>query len=265
MELIPKIIIYYQTFIGLQGLLQCKPIPVSHIHLCSFHFGRNPDNSPYIHLNNFPPEDPQFDSVWKEIKQAHEAGVKIVFMFGGAGGAFTELFSDFTTYYSLLQETIRKYPFVSGIDLDVEEYVSLGNIEFLIRQLHLDFPTLTVCMAPVSYALQQDNPGMGGFKYKEIEHTQQIDYYNGQFYGDYTADSYNQVIKNGWNPPKIVFGLLGNDTESLEDIETIVKSLYEQWGNAFGGVYLWEYSMAPRHHPAHPEDWALAMWKLFHS
>ncbi len=261
-DLTPKIIIYYQTFIGLQGLLTHRPIPVTHIHVCSIHFGMNEDKTPYIHLNNYPPSDPQFDTVWKELELASKAGVSIILMLGGAGGAFRDLFSDFTTYYTLLKETLHRYPFISGIDLDVEESVSIKNINYIIDQIHSDFPSFTISMAPVSFAMKQDIPGMGGFRYHEIDNTHKIQYFNTQFYGDYTPDSYNQVITNGWNPPKIIMGLLGSETESLEDIEVIIQSLYKQWGNAFGGVYLWEYSMAPRNHPAHPEDWALSMWKI---
>ena len=71
------------------------------IHLSSIHFGEN-----YIHLNNNPPNDPIFDSVWSDCEKACEAGVKIVLMIGGAGSAYNQLFSDYNKYYALLKETL---------------------------------------------------------------------------------------------------------------------------------------------------------------
>ena len=65
-----KIIYYYQTFNGLQKILY-QNTPVTHIHLASIHFGYN-DNSPYIHLNDFPPSNPKFDNVWKELEEAEK-------------------------------------------------------------------------------------------------------------------------------------------------------------------------------------------------
>ena len=58
-----RIIYYYQTLNGLQDILNEQTTQVTHIHLSSFHFGYNDDNSPYLHLNNTPPQDPKFDKV----------------------------------------------------------------------------------------------------------------------------------------------------------------------------------------------------------
>ena len=59
---IHRIIYYYQTFIGLSSILK-SDTPVTHIHLSAIHFGVNTDGSPYIHLNNYPPNNKIFDSV----------------------------------------------------------------------------------------------------------------------------------------------------------------------------------------------------------
>ena len=56
-----RIIYYYQTFNGLQDILD-KQV-VTHIHLSSIHFGTN-DTSHYIHLNDYSPYDKRFDQVW---------------------------------------------------------------------------------------------------------------------------------------------------------------------------------------------------------
>ena len=51
-----RIIYYYQTFIPLSLVLFANPY-VTHIHLSSIHFGVNNDNIPYIHLNDYPPNN----------------------------------------------------------------------------------------------------------------------------------------------------------------------------------------------------------------
>ena len=61
-------------------------------------------------------------------------------MTGGAGGAFTELFSDFKTYYPLLHQLLNEKTFIGGIDLDIEESVDINQIKMLIRLLKQDFP-----------------------------------------------------------------------------------------------------------------------------
>ena len=132
----PKIIYYYQTFTGLKNILAEKPY-VTHIHLSSIHFGLDENNKPYIHLNDNNPQDKCFDSLWKELKEAQNLGIKIVLMIGGAGGAFNDLFSNFDIYYKLLTNTINSHSIFSGIDLDVEEYIDIEKIEFLINKLKM--------------------------------------------------------------------------------------------------------------------------------
>jgi len=62
-----KIIYYYQTFIGLENILNQKQKIVTDIIISSIHFGLDMNNNPYIHLNDFTPDDKQFDEMWSEI------------------------------------------------------------------------------------------------------------------------------------------------------------------------------------------------------
>ena len=59
-----RIIYYYQTFKGLKDILVPDTM-VTHIHVSSIHFGNNLDNSPYIHLNDYDPNNKIFDDVWR--------------------------------------------------------------------------------------------------------------------------------------------------------------------------------------------------------
>jgi hypothetical protein len=237
----PKIIYYYQTFVGLKDILY-EGCPVTHIHVSSIHFGTNNDGSPYIHLNNNVPTDKLFDTVWKDLELASSMGIKIVLMIGGAGGAYTDLFNNYDVYYPLLCDLLNKKKIISGIDLDIEEGVEIENVKMLINNIKTDYENYTISMAPVQYALQNDNPGMGGFVYKDILESsvgKYIDYFNGQFYSSYTCDAYMDCIKNGYSREMIVMGMCGSDSmeDNCNELKKIVSS------GTIGGVFIWEYNL----------------------
>ena len=244
-----KIIYYYQTFCGLDDILHSNS-KVTHIHLSSVHFGIKDDMTPYIHLNDNEPDSKCFDSVWKQLKYAQNNGIKIILMLGGAGGAYSYLFSDFDTYYKLLKNMINQYDVISGIDLDIEESVELLDVKKLINKIKDDFgQEFSISMAPLASSLMNDEPGMGGFSYKDLYNSdegEKIDYFNGQFYGDFSIDTYIKIIDNKYPASKIVMGMLSelcegkNFTESLQVVSKL-KNIYQD----FGGVFVWEYSDCP--------------------
>ena len=253
-----KIIYYYQTFTDLSPILN-KNI-VTHIHLSAIHFGVN--NMPYIHLNNYSPNNKIFDSVWKQLQMAHNSNIKIILMIGGAGGAFTNLFNDFNTYYPLLKKTLESYSIISGVDLDIEEFVDINNVKMLINQIKKDFPKFTISMAPVQYALQTNNSGMGGFVYKDLYNSLEgkyIEYFNGQFYNDYTFDAFDDCVNNGYPSNKIVMGMItGQDfNNNLKELQKI-KAKYPN----FGGVFIWEYYNAPPDGEKDPSEWCIEISKI---
>ncbi len=239
-----KIIYYYQTFSTLEPIIYSNTI--THIHLSSIHFG-NQNNEPYIHLNDNSPYDSLFDNVWKELFIASNNNIKIILMIGGAGGAFNDLFSNFEVYYSLLKNLINSKNIIDGIDLDIEESVSLDNVKMLINRIKKDFgPNFLISMAPIQTALQNDSPGLGGFIYKDLYSSLEgklINYFNGQFYFDYSKNAYDAVIENGYPEEKVVMGMLmGQD---FDKIQIELKKLKEEYGSSFGGVFIWEYFGAP--------------------
>ncbi len=236
-----KIIYYYQTFTDLSPIL-IENTPVTHIHLSSIHFGLD-NNKPYIHLNDNNPTDTKFNQLWKDMEKAQSLGIKIVLMVGGAGGAYEALFNNFDIYYLLLKEILSNKKMISGIDLDIEEYVELYNVKMLIRQIKSDFPSFTISMAPIQSSLEEDVQGMGGFCYKDLLKSPEgslIDYFNGQFYSSYTKESYDDCIENGYPSNMIVMGMCGCDDfeTKCSEIKKIVSS-----NEHFGGVFLWEYCL----------------------
>ena len=256
-----KIIFYYQTFKSLKPVL-VKDTVVTHIHVSAVHFGINSDNSPYIHINDNDPDWSGFDSLWTELNQAKKLGVKIVLMVGGAGGAFTDLFSNYEVYYNLLKQLLTKDNIFDGIDLDVEETTSIDDIKKLINRIDTDFgKDFIISMAPVAYSLQSDSPGMGGFVYKDLFQApegKRINYFNGQFYYDLSEQAYINVINNKYPPEKIVFGM--ESGQDINNVQTIVSELTDKYTD-FGGVYVWEYFSAYKNDPY---QWAVIMNNVMH-
>lgn len=237
-----RVVMYYQTFTTLDPIL-VPHTPVTHLHLSSIHFGTDESNRPYIHLNNYSPYDENFDMVWCELDQAHKLGVQIKLMIGGAGGGYSTLFSNFKVYYALLADLLRNKHIISGVDLDIEEGVSLENVKMLMRTLKEDFGNqLSISMAPVQSSLENDEPGMGGFVYKDLLQSPEgklIDYFNVQFYSDFSFEAYQRIVKNGYLPEMIVMGAMSGEKKDAE----IAKCVAE-YKNNFGGVFVWEYYSA---------------------
>ena len=240
-----RIILYYQTFNGLEPILKMSTQKCTHIHVSSIHFGTNNDGSLYIHLNDDPPNSPKFDSMWKQIESMSKKGVKIILMVGGAGGAYYDLFSNFEAYYSMLKCCLYERPYISGIDLDIEEYVELDDVKMLINRIVQDFGSdFIISMAPVQSSLMEDQPGLGGFVYKDLYNSPEgkyIDYFNGQFYSDYSVKSYQRCIQNGYPAPKVVMGMISAmyNKGSKSSITNILQELVKQYPD-FGGVFDWE-------------------------
>jgi hypothetical protein len=259
-----RIIYYYQTFNGLGPLLSLKSQPCTHIHLASIHFGVEKDGkTPYIHLNNNHPNDPVFDNLWKDIKKAKSLDIQIILMIGGEGGGFQTLFSNFEVYYQLLQETLNNHPEITGIDLDIEERVSIKNIEILIQKIMLNNLHFTIAMAPVSSSLEFDGSSMAGFSYKDLYKSSvghYIDYFNGQFYyGDYTLNGFERCVENGYPPSKIVMGMIANPStlkNNLDTLEEVVKKYPDM-----GGAFIWEYYDGDKP----PQKWAIKVNNILHS
>ena len=260
-----KIIYYYQTFHGLDDIINSKNTGVTDIIVASIHFGYN-NYKPYIHLNDNSPNDVCFDNVWKQLSQLkNEQNIDIHLMVGGAGGAFTKLFDNYDIFYNMLKETIENYPFISGINLDIEESVDINNIIKLIKQLIKDFGThFTISTAPIEIALIYDVPGMGGFLYKDLENScvgKWIKYYLGQYYSNFNYNSFSDTVLNGWPAEKIVMGMFSGefDYDTFYVACNEVGKIKSKFCN-FGGVFNWEYFDSPPDNND-PSLWAKMMNK----
>ena len=236
-----KIIYYYQTFTDLGKWV--NDIKATHMIISSLHFGTNPDNSPYIHLNNHTPYAKRFDTLWKQTKEMSDNGIKIMVMLGGAGGAYQQMFQNYDVYYKMLLDLIKNKSWISGIDLDIEEIVSIKNIQKLINDLNRDLPDdFIITMAPLASSLTDDSGSMAGFSYKELYNSdagKRINWFNGQFYGNFSLDTCDQIVKNGYPMNKVVCGMLYSSDDPLEPYLKEIKKIHDKYPD-FGGVDVWE-------------------------
>ncbi|MDP9111387.1 MAG: chitinase [Candidatus Eremiobacteraeota bacterium] len=277
-----RVIYYYQTQYSNNQYVSLAPIwakldpathkpPVTDVMIAAFHLGHNPDGTPYIHLNNNIPQDPMFDVMWPEVAKLQTYGITTRIMLGGAAqGSYGLLFSDWKTFYPILKSTLVQYK-LNGIDLDVEETVSLPNIEKLIAQLHADFgSSFVITLSPVCSALW-GGANLSGFNYIQLYKSAagaDIAWFNGQFYSGFgslqTPADYQHALKAGVFPAnKVVAGLIANPNDGFGfvPVKTVVgtlKTLVSQ-NPTFGGVADWEYFDALPGGPGNPVEWAHIM------
>ena len=276
----PRVITYYQThhrngaFVSLLPLVTegTDSVGVTHVIVAAFHLNDPPGN---INLNDDPPNAPLHDQVWEEVAILQDVGVKILCMLGGAAqGSFQRLDASdaqFESYYVPLREIICRYKF-DGIDLDVEEEMSLRGIIRLVDRLKADFgPAFLVTLAPVAFALQ-GREHLSGFDYEALEvmRGNSIAWYNTQFYNNWgrleTFIDYDAILQRGWRPEKIVVGVLtnpGNGHGYVEygQLQRTVSAL-AQFYTGFGGVMGWEFYNSMPGDVWEPWQWAHGMERI---
>jgi len=259
-----KTVYYYQNFCGLKDILN-DPSCTDVIIVSSLHFDVVNDET-NIYLNDNEPYDKIFNNLWEETKELQIKGVKIMFMMGGAGGAYGPFFNDYEKAYPKLIQLIKSKPWISGIDLDIEEEVDINNVRKLIEDIKGDLgKNFTITMAPVGPSLMADGSGMGGFSYKDLykSHGNYISWFNAQCYGgSFSYQTYNSMVKNGYPEKKIVMGMMSGDftSETFKNALNEVNKIKSRY-NDMGGVYDWEYIYSPPNMD-NPTIWAKSFKKL---
>lgn len=276
-----RVIYYYQTqysggvYVSLAPVWRTKNpntgLPyTTDVIIAAFHLGYDSNNQPYIHLNDNPPGDPMFDVMWPQVRHLRELGITTRMMLGGAAqGSYADLFSNWSTFYPILKQTLRRYH-LNGIDLDVEENVSLADIEKLIKRLNADFgSSFDITLAPVATALT-NGPNLSGFNYPTLYASKvgpDIAWFDTQFYSGFgslgSVSSYENVINFGYPPGIIVAGMIANpqDGGGFVPIQTVANTVSQLVATypTFGGVFAWEYFNALPGGPAKPAQWSQVM------
>ncbi|KAI1414339.1 glycoside hydrolase family 18 protein [Hypoxylon sp. FL1857] len=276
----PRIIVYYQTthdpngnLISILPLITQPDISLTHLIVAAIHINEDPNG---LTLNDHAPSDPRYTTMWAEMRIAQASGIKVLGMLGGAAkGSYMRLDQDqatFEEYYGPLYDLIKERD-LNGLDLDVEEEMSLGGIVRLIDRLRADFgPDFIITLAPVAAALLDPYSNLSGFDYEALEvmRGKQIAWYNAQFYcgwGDASNPAmYEMCIARGWAPEKVVVGLLttpenGPGFIPFEFLGPTLALLRRQFPS-FGGVMGWEYFNGLPGGKERPWEWARHMTKL---
>jgi chitinase len=244
---------------------------ITHVILAAFHL--NAPNPEHITLNDDPSHHSMYDALWAEVPLLQQSGVKVLGMLGGAAkGTFSCLDGDqsqFESYYAPLLAMIRRHG-LDGVDLDVEEPMSLVGIVRLIDRLKADLGEgFFITLAPVAAALLGIG-NLSGFDYRQLESQRagSIAWYNAQFYNGWGPAEdprmYAAIVAQGWSPARVVYGLLtnpGNGSQGYvprEKIGQVLAMLVEQFPN-FGGVMGWEYFNSMPGQRERPWEWAAEM------
>ncbi|KAI9898590.1 hypothetical protein N3K66_006950 [Trichothecium roseum] len=279
---LPRLVTYYQTHhfdseghrhISILPLINQPGIAITHLVLAAIHINEDPMA---ITLNDHHPSHKRFHKLWHEVATLQAAGVKVMGMLGGAAkGSYGRLDGSdeqFERYYWPVRDMIRKRG-LDGLDLDVEEEMSLGGVIRLIDRLRADFgPGFIITLAPVATALLDVTKNLSGFDYEALEvmRGKDIAWYNTQFYcgwGDCsTPFMYDLIASRGWPPEKVVVGLVtnpanGNGFVPWQPLGAVLTVLRGRYGN-FGGVMGWEYFNSLPGGTERPWLWAKEMTKL---
>lgn len=173
----PRVIVYYQTHHRDDGTtISILPLitnrtGITHVIVAAFHLNERAGD---ITLNDHASNHERCNILWGEIAWLQASGVKVLGMLGGAAkGTFARLDGDdverFESYYIPLRDVIKEHN-LNGVDLDVEEEMSLQGIIRLIDRLRADFgPQFLITMAPVATALIPGQPHLSGFDYAQLE------------------------------------------------------------------------------------------------
>lgn len=246
---------------------------MTHVILAAIHLNEDPS---HITLNDHPPHHPRFETLWAELRILQASGVKVLGMLGGAAkGSYTRLdgsSEQFERYYVPLRDIIRARG-LDGLDLDVEEDMSLGGVINLIDRLRSDFGKgFIITLAPVAAALLDHRSNLSGFDYEALEvmRGNEIAWYNTQFYSGWGDMSnpimYEMILRKGWPAEKVVVGLITNPEngngfvmwEFLSSVLALLRGRHER----FGGVMGWEYFNSLPGGRERPWEWARQMTSI---
>ena len=219
---LPRLVLYHQTPHprALRPLLALDPQPLTHLVLATLHLNSPP--LPPVHLNDHPPSHPTHAALLADARALQRRGVRVLAMLGGAApGSFARLdaadAAGFEAAYAHLRAT-AEFMRLDGLDLDVEEPMSLAGIVRLVRRLKRDFGSaFIITMAPVAPALAAPRckdgeeggelvpprRNLSGFAYADVEREvgALVDWYHAQFYcgwGDlWTPAAYRRLVRAG--------------------------------------------------------------------
>ena len=88
-----------------------------------------------------------------------------------------------------------------------------------------------------------------------------IDRFHVQCYGSFSKETYESIIRNDWQPEKIIMGMLSGQftKDTFSDAVNCVKECLHEYPS-MGGVFVWEYIDSPPDEKD-PSQWCKLMRK----
>ena len=265
-----RVVAYYQTQVHDGAYVSPLPLleqqtGLTDLIVAAIHLNEDPDA---LTLNDHAPSDARYAQMWQDVHAMQDAGVRALGMLGGAApGTFERLDADFDTYYPALRDMVTTFG-LDGLDLDVEEPMSLAGIVRLIDALRSDFgDDFVITLTPVAPALVGEG-NLSGFDYGALEAQRgsDIDWYNAQFYCGWgtlaTTDLYDRIAQR-IEPSRVVAialtdpSLCGGYVDPAT-LETTVGALADRYPD-FGGIAGWEYYTAAPDGTVEPWRWFARM------
>jgi len=257
---------YVQTFLTAdkRNLISLLPLleqetKVTHVILASLHLHDKPG---IMRLNDDALDSPIYTVIWEEVKILQENGIKVMALLGGAAaGSYKRLNgteSEFYSYYHPLLRLIQQYN-LDGLDIDIEELVDISVPLRLINALHRDLgPSFLITMTPIVSALASETEqNLSGFSYFELDalatvpgsDKKLVAWYNTMFYGHFQhgPPPYEAVMEAGWDPERVVMGVLdsrdGGQPNTWVGVEGLMERIWKlkRAYPGFGGIAGWEY------------------------
>ncbi|MCA3766272.1 MAG: glycosyl hydrolase family 18 [Cutibacterium sp.] len=266
-----RIVAYHQTHGHGDTFVDLSPLgasaPLTHLIVAALHIA---DDGTVI-LNDHPVDDDYHTQLWDQLDAVRSRGVRVLAMVGGwAPGTMCKLDGEsLSIYYPGLRDFLTQRHF-DGIDIDVEQEMSLPGVCTLIERFRSDFDEdFEIVLAPVASALH-GGANLSGFDYQELHQLRgdDIDFYNAQFYSGFgslaSPDDYVSIVEHSIIPVnKIVTGMAGSPdaAQGFVDMATVsdtISTLCQRYPN-FGGVDVWEYPLALPGAPDHPDQWVHVM------
>ncbi len=226
------------------------------IHFGYFTF----NNNKQLLLNEIEPLDTYYDELWFDLGISTEKKIKCIMVLRGMI-TFDNLFNNYDIYYKILSDFINiKKNIIKGLDLDIENSATIDNTKKLINDFKRDFPDLLLVLSTLGYSMYakdiytkyKDNKEWSYALFNKSSEGNKIDYYNCKFNeDDFTMDSLNDIIDNGFNVDKIVMGC---DSKYFQDYDNYyeLRCIAKKYPN-IGGTFIKYFNDSPY-------KWDLSVW-----
>jgi histidinol phosphatase-like PHP family hydrolase len=151
--------------------------------------------------------------------------VKIIYSIILAQDFFTNYYDNFNE----LKELLNNNTFISGVDLEIEDNISLNHLKLIVNDIDYYFDNFIISMKIYLDSNHSFNKTVEGNR---------IDYYTCYFDNfDFTLDNYNIMIEEGYKPNKLVIGC--TDTNLYEDYYIVISKIRKKYKD-FAGVFVIE-------------------------